>query len=307
MNYTFHQLQVFVKICQAQSITKAAEELFLTQPAVSIQMKKFQEQFDMPLTELRGRRIYITDFGQEIFSVCLQILDKSELIESTALQYKGLLAGKLTISAASTGKYVLPYFLSDFVNAHPGINVSIDITNKSKVIQSIETLESEFALVSVLPSNLEVESEELMANRLYLVGKTSSKKDKMTSKDLSKIRLVFRESGSATRNAMEDYFISRGINPADKLELVSNEAVKQAVCAGLGHSIIPLIGMKGELELNKLKIIQAPGLPIETEWRLIHLKNKELSPVGKAFLEHVRINKMQIIEREFGTDLIAKQ
>ena len=115
MNYTFHQLQIFVKVCESSSVTRASEELFLTQPAVSIQLKKFQDQFDIPLVEHVGRKIFITDFGREICRVSMEILEKSEEIKYTSQQFSGLLAGKLSISIVSTGKYVMPYFLSDFI------------------------------------------------------------------------------------------------------------------------------------------------------------------------------------------------
>lgn len=157
MNYTFHQLLIFVKICETQSITRASEELFLTQPAVSIQLKKFQDQFDIPLTEPVGRRIQITDFGYEIAKVCKQIIQETKEIELKELQYKGFLAGKLSISVVSTGKYVLPYFMSDFVKKHPNIDITIDVTNKTGVIQSLLKNETDFSLVSVLPDSLNLE------------------------------------------------------------------------------------------------------------------------------------------------------
>lgn len=299
MNYTLHQLQVFVKVCETGSITKASEELFLTQPAVSIQLKKFQEQFDIPLTELVGRRLYITDFGNEIRSVCEEILDKSDLIRTTALQYEGLLAGKLTISVVSTGKYVMPYFMSEFVQNYSGVDIAVDVTNKQRVIESMQNNESEFALVSVLPDNMDVDYEELLVNRLYLVGGEQVKKQKVTKSELENLPFIFRENGSATRNVMEEYLESMGVPISSKLELVSNEAVKQAVCAGLGYSILPLIGMKPELDLDKLKLIESKGLPIETKWLLIYSNKKKLSPVGQAFLDHIKNNKKNILEKYF--------
>lgn len=300
MNYTFHQLQIFVKVCESGSVTKASEELFLTQPAVSIQLKKFQEQFDIPLVEHVGRKIYITDFGLEICKVCKEILAKSEEIEYTSQQYSGLLAGKLSISVVSTGKYVMPYFLSDFMKKYPGVEILVDVTNKAKVLDSFANNDVEFSLVSTFPEDLPVHTEDLMSNQLYMVASPEHKGEKITKKGLSKMSYIFREKGSATRKAMEEYLEEMDVNVSSKLKLVSNEAVKQAVCAGLGYSILPIIGMRGELELNRLSIIEAPGLPIETTWQLVYSKNKPLSPVGAAFIEHIQQNKAAILEAYFN-------
>lgn len=303
MNYTFHQLLIFVKICETQSITRASEELFLTQPAVSIQLKKFQDQFDIPLTEPIGRKIQITDFGFEIAKVCKQIIHETKEIEIKELQYKGFLAGKLSISVVSTGKYVLPYFMSDFIKKHPNIDISIDVTNKAAVIQNLTKNETDFSLVSVLPEDLDLEVVNLLKNRLVLVGANSTEiESKISSQKLATLPLIFREKGSATRNAMEHFLKSKNIIPNYKLELVSNEAVKQAVCAGLGFSIMPIIGMKGELATENLKIIETSGLPIETTWRLVYNRKKQLSPVANAFIKHVKEVKNQVVEKFFGLD-----
>lgn len=303
MNYTFHQLQIFVKICETGSITRASEEMFLTQPAVSIQLKKFQDQFDIPLTELIGRKIFITDFGKEIAVVCKNIIAESDEIENKALQYKGLLAGKLSISVVSTGKYVMPYFMTDFIKKHPSVDIRIDVTNKKRVLESLMNNETDFSLVSVVPEDLSVESMSLLKNRLFLVANQSSGiSNEINKNQLSKIPFIYREEGSATRNAMENFFKSKGVTPNSKLELVSNEAVKQAVCAGLGCSIMPIIGMSNELERGDLKIVKTAGLPIETTWRLIYNKGKVLSPVAQAFIKHVEMIKDEVVEGFFRID-----
>ena len=138
MNYTLTQLQVFLKITQTHSVTKAAEELHLTQPAVSIQLKNFQNQFDIPLTEVVGRKIYITDFGREIADSVENILNQVNTINYKTQAYRGQLTGRLKISVVSTGKYVMPFFLSSFIRQHPGIELVMDVTNKAQVVKSLE-------------------------------------------------------------------------------------------------------------------------------------------------------------------------
>ena len=147
MNYTLHQLQVYLKITETQSITKAAEELHLSQPAVSIQLKNFQDQFDIPLTEIIGRRLYVTDFGKEVAESCKRILNEVHLLNYEMAKYKGNLTGRLRFSVVSTGKYVIPYFLGDFLQLHPSLELQMDVTNKSQVIESLLDNKVDFALV----------------------------------------------------------------------------------------------------------------------------------------------------------------
>ena len=161
MNYTLNQLQIFLKIVQTRSVTKAAEELHLTQPAVSIQLKNFQEQFQIPLTEVVSRRIFITDFGMEIAETAENIINLVYAINYKTMAYKGQLIGKLKLSVVSTGKYVMPYFLTEFMKQHSGIELLMDVTNKSKVLESLENNEVDFALVSILPTSLNIEKLDL--------------------------------------------------------------------------------------------------------------------------------------------------
>jgi DNA-binding transcriptional LysR family regulator len=301
MNYTLNQLQVFLKITQLQSVTKAAEELHLTQPAVSIQLKNFQDQFDIPLTEVVGRKIHITDFGMEIAESVEHILNQVHAINHKTLQYKGQLAGRLKLSVVSTGKYVMPYFLSSFVQEHPGIELLMDVTNKVRTIERLENNEVDFALVSILPDKLNIEKLDLLQNKLYLVGNTEQKfKKSLYSKALfEKLPLIYREKGSGTRQTMEAFIEQNKIPVLKKMELTSNEAVKQAVIAGLGFSIMPLIGIKNELSEGELQIIPVKGLPIKTVWRLIWMKTKNHSPVASAFLNHIKKEKTSIINSKF--------
>jgi len=291
MNYTIHQLHIFLKVIQTRSITKASEELFMTQPAVSIQLKKLQDQFDIPLTEVVGRQLHITDFGKEIAIIVERIVQEMENLNYKTQAFQGIMTGKLRISAASTGKYVIPYFLSDFLENNTGIDLVLDVTNKTMVVESLRKNEIDFALVSVLPDKLNIEEEVLIENKLYLLG---NQKDRIENKPL-----IYREEGSATRMSMETYFVSRIHQQRKQMELTSNEAVKQAVIAGLGYSIMPLIGLQNELLNGQMHILKSEGLPIKTQWRLIWLKGKKLSPVAQAYLDFVRTEKQRILIGNF--------
>ncbi|TNF29977.1 MAG: LysR family transcriptional regulator [Bacteroidetes bacterium] len=303
MNFTLHQLQVFLKICQAGSITKAAKELYLTQPAVSIQLKNLQDQFDIPLTEIIGRKTHITDFGWQIAEAASNILKEVETINYQTMIHKGLLAGKLRLSVVSTGKYVMPYFLTDFLKQHSGVELTMDVTNKARVVESLENNEVDFALVSILPEHLDLESISLMPNKLYLVG--NELPDGATANEpnsielLNSLQLIYREQGSGTRLTMERFLRENGVSARSNLELTSNEAVKQAVLAGLGYSIMPIIGIRNELKSGDLNIIPMNGLPLQTNWHLAWLRQKRLSPVATAFTGHLLSQKDAIIAEKF--------
>ncbi|MFD2551388.1 LysR family transcriptional regulator [Bizionia sediminis] len=303
MNYTLNQLQIFLKIVETKSITKASELLFLTQPAVSIQLKNFQNQFDIPLTEVIGRQLYVTPFGEEIAEASKRILKEVEAMKHKTMAYKGFLTGQLNIAVVSTGKYVMPYFLSGFLKTHSEIDLKMDVTNRYKVLKSLEQNEVDFALVSVMPNNLNVASIPLMQNKLFLIGNTtranelSYKNNELILEDLP---LIYREKGSATRQAMEDYLSVRQVNTNKKIQLSTNEAIKQAVISGLGYSVMPLIGLKNELRNKELTIIPAQGLPVTSFWNLIWLKGKKFTPAATAYINYLKTKKDAIILENFS-------
>ncbi|MHA8108673.1 LysR family transcriptional regulator [Aquirufa sp. A-Brett2-W8] len=302
MNYTLNQLQIFLKVVQTTSITKAAEELNLTQPAVSIQIKNFQAQFEIPLLEIIGKKIYITDFGKEIAHSAKGILDQVYAINYKTMAYKDQIVGRLKISIVSTGKYVLPYYLTDFLRSHPGVEISIDVTNREKVLESQLDNEVDFSLISDAIDNPNFEYIDILNNNLYLIGNSETALLNPTFNYLefkNELPLIFRELGSGTRKVMESYFKKQGVDALKKIELMSNEAVKQAVIAGLGYSIMPIIGLKNEIKSGELRIMEREGLPISTKWKLTWHKDKKLSPVANAFLNFSSENKEQIRKKYF--------
>lgn len=312
MNYTLHQLRIFLCVVEHESVTKAAKELFLTQPAVSIQLKKLQDQFEIPLTERIGRKLYITEFGQQIAQTCRNIMTANDEVLATINDYKGLLAGKIHIAVVSTGKYVMPYFLSGFVAKYPQVQVRMDVTNKNQVVAALENNETDFALVSVLPDKLDLEAVELMENHLYLVGNKAETAKlgelPLATQAISELPLIFREQGSATRLAMESFISEHDIPLHQTLALTSNEAVKQAVNAGLGFSVMPLIGLRNGLLNAELKLIPVAGLPVITSWRLVYRKGKAFSPAMRAFLKYLVEHKEALIQEHFSwTDAFVKK
>lgn len=303
MNYTFHQLKVFMAVVEKKSITKASLELNMTQPAVSIQLKNLQDQFDIPLTEVIGRQLYVTEFGHELYAIAEKILQEVAAINYKTQSFKGMLSGKLKISVASTGKYVMPYYLKDFLKTNQSIDLMMDVTNKTKVVESLENNEVDFALVSVLPEKLEIEQEILLPNKLVL---TASKNDEFNKSELlnkgvfNELPLIYREEGSGTRTVMQQYFQQAHIVPKVRFELTSSEAVKQAVMAGLGFSIQSVLSLKNELKQGDIQIIRVEGLPLIENWRLIWLKQKKMSVVAREFLKYIQAHKSEIFEENFA-------
>ncbi|MEO7045624.1 MAG: LysR family transcriptional regulator [Ferruginibacter sp.] len=303
MNFTLHQLKVFMIVVENESITKASEELNMTQPAVSIQLKNLQLQFDIALTEVIGRKLYITEFGKELYQIADRILKEVDSINYQTQSFKGILSGRLKISVASTGKYVMPYYLKDFLTTNPNIDLLMDVTNKTKVIKSLENNEVDFSLVSVLPDTLDIEQEILLPNKLFLTGASDMDTEfinQSTKSILGSIPLIYREEGSGTRVTMQRFFQKANIVPKVKLELTSSEAVKQAVIAGLGYSIQSILSIKNEIKQKEVRIIPVKGLPLTENWRLIWLKQKKMSEVAKAFLLFVQKNKQSIYQKKFS-------
>jgi DNA-binding transcriptional LysR family regulator len=303
MNFTLHHLKVFLVVAEMKSITLAARVLNMTQPAVSIQLKNLQDQFDLPLTELIGRKLYVTDFGREIENIARRVLSEVDSIKDHSLRFKGVLSGKLRLAAASTGKYILPYYLRNFLAENPHVELDMEVSNKNKVVERLRNNEADFVLLTVLPTDMDLYEEVLMPNRLYLFGATENVQGIQQNPSNTLFRdlpLIFREEGSGTRHVMQQFFQKSNINPRIGLSLSSTEAVKQAVLAGLGYSVLPLVSVVDELMLNKLSIIPVKGFPLRNNWRLVWLQKKQLTAVASAFLSYIKEHKQHIYQTHFS-------
>jgi DNA-binding transcriptional LysR family regulator len=300
MNYTLHQLRIYLIVTETLSITKTAEKLNLTQPAISIQLKNFQDQFDYPLIEIINKKIQVTGLGKEIAIAAESIISEIDNINYKSQNYKNKLAGHLKIAIVSTGKYIMPYFLADYLKQNSGVDLTMDVTNYSKVVSSLLQYEIDFALISHDPDNIKFEKFDLIKNELFLVGNNDAITPLKGDKTLTDTPFIFREAGSRTRLVMENFISKNKIKIKKKIELTSNEAVKQAVIAGLGYSIMPIIGIRNEIENGLLKIIPMKGLPIQTTWRLIWLKEKKLSPIAESYLNYLANEKDNIINNYFA-------
>jgi DNA-binding transcriptional LysR family regulator len=293
MSYTLSQLKIFAAVIEASSITVASEQLSLTQPAVSIQLKNFQKQFDEPLYEIINQRFQATEFGMDVYRHSQLILEEVSFFNQRLRWPKDTLVGKIKFSVVSTGKYIAPFLMSRFAQSEPGISWQLDVSNKTQVITALEQNKVDLTLMSILPNNLEIDYLPLMPNRLFLVAGKNAQIISETIKTpefLQEIPLIMREKGSGTRTMMEEFIVKQGLKVHAPFELASNEAVKQAVIAGLGYSIMPLIGIKKELERKDLHIIPMKGLPLETSWYVVWLKQKKLGAASNAFLDFLKLH-----------------
>jgi DNA-binding transcriptional LysR family regulator len=300
MNYTLNQLNIFLKVVQNESITKAAQELFLSQPAVSIQLKNFQDQFDIPLTQVVNRKLFVTDFGREVALTAEKILNEVNEMNFKTATFKGKVSGTLKVSVVSTGKYVIPYLLSDFLQKYPDIDLQLDVSNKAKITSDLINNTVDVSLLSTLPEALNVERIPLMTNCLHLVSGRPMSHIKSIKNLPNDLPFIFREEGSATRKAMEDYIQKNGLSVKKKLVLTSNEAVKQAVKANIGISIMPIIGIRNELNHGQLYSMPLEGLPIVSEWNLVWIKGKRMFPAAQAFIDYLTAEKQSIIQSHFA-------
>lgn len=297
MKYTLHQLQIFVRLSRTFSVTRTAEELNLSQPAVSIQLKNFQANFAIPLTEIVHKRIYLTEFGKTVAAKAEEVLRSTEGVNQCLAAYRGEITGPLRISTVSTGKYIAPYLLAPYIKQHPSVDISLNVSNKTQVLAELTANEIDLALVSLKPE-MRLEEYVLMDNEFVLIGAKPPVSAEVWSPDrLGDVPILFREPGSATRQIMERYLQHHGVMVKRSLELTSNEAIKQSVMAGLGYSIMPKVSILAALEQGWLFIQPIKGLPIKNQWSFIWPEGKKLSPQAQAFLDNVHEHAHEHLQR----------
>lgn len=300
MNISFNQLRALHAVAKYESITKAAKSLDMTQPAVSMQLKNLQDQFDVPLTEMIGKKVHITEFGYELVEITGRIFEELGQIEPRMLEIKGLLAGKIRISSVSTGKYIIPYLMAEFMKLHPHVEISLEVSNRYKVLAHLEENSTDLALVSVSPEDMDLETLTLADNKLYLVASpehAEKYQQLIKENEWQKIPFILREKGSGTRVMMEKFFENRDITIQSKMELATNEAVKQAVMAGLGATILSQYSMRKEIPEGRIKTLEVEGLPLEADWKLVWLRQKKHSPAVLAFIRWISENHEEVFKR----------
>ncbi|MDH5192030.1 MAG: LysR family transcriptional regulator [Gammaproteobacteria bacterium] len=290
MNVTFRQIKVFQAVARSMSYTEAAKKLHLSQPAVSMQVKQLEENIGLPLFEQMGKKIYMTDAGNEFYVYAQEITRLLDEADAVFEEMKGVHGGKLTVSVATTANYFATRLLANFAKQHEGITISLDVTNREVLLKRITQNETDMVIMGRPPEDMELETEVFMDNPLVVIAPPDHplvKEKEIPFKRMQQETFVVREQGSGTRIAMERFFAEEGVRLTTGMEMTSNEAIKQAVEAGLGLGIVSIHTLELELETNHIKVLDVEMFPIMRHWYVVYRKGKRLSPVAQAFREFV--------------------
>ena len=289
-NATFRQLQVFESIARKGSFTEAAEELFLTQPTLSMQMKKLTAIVGMPLYTQVGKKIQLTDVGQELLKTCRKVFASLDEFQMTVSDMKGVKKGNLRISGVTTGEYFVPRILGEFCKRYPGINVALEVTNRQRVLERLEDNLDDIYIVGQAPMGDHIHRVPFLDNPLVifappnhpLVGKRN-----IPIEALANEQFIMRESGCGTYLSMDKLVKDRHFAFKSSMALGSNEAIKQAVIGGLGISLLSLYALTHEIASGEVALLDVAGFPVHDCWYLCYPEGQQLSVVAQVFYEYM--------------------
>ncbi|NJL80770.1 MAG: LysR family transcriptional regulator [Richelia sp. RM2_1_2] len=293
---TLDQLKVFEAAARHSSFTRAAEELFVTQPTVSMQVKHLTQAVGVPLFEYVGKRIYLTEAGREVLSTCKEIFKSLDRLETAIVDLKGMKQGRLRLAAVTTTKYFIPKLLKPFCKLYPGVSVSLEITNHNVLLSRLNDNLDDLYILSCPPEREDMEAKPFLDNPLVLVAPCDhplALKRNISLKYLTNEPFIMREQGSGTRKVVENFFAQHQISVPINLELGSNEAIQQAVIDGLGLSVLSLHTLNSTEKINKLAILDVEGFPIYRQWHIAYPKKKQLSITASTFLEYLLLQSQK--------------
>ncbi len=301
---TLHQLKVFEAAARHGSFTRAAEELFLTQPTVSMQIKQLTKSVGLPLFEQVGKRLYLTEAGKELFVTCRQLFETIAQFEMKVADLKGLKRGQLRLSVITTAKYFIPRLLGPFCELYPGIDISLQVTNHEGILERLANNQDDVYIMSQFPEQLDVNFKAFLENPLVVLAPHNhplAKEKNISIQRLAEEPFIMREPGSGTRRAVQQLLDENGVRVNVKLELGSNEAIKQAIAGGLGisvlsrHTLVPYAG--------ELVILDVQHFPIKRNWYLVYPNGKQLSIIARTYCEYL----LQAATEYVGRTIISPQ
>ena len=298
LHVTLRQLKVFESVARHLSFSRAAEDLYLTQPAVSMQIKQLEDNVGLPLFEQMGKKIYLTDAGHELYHYSRGISQQLADMELALDELKGLEREKLNISVVSTANYFAPHLLAKFCQRYRGVTVSLNVSNRETVLKHLTDNVTDLAIMGRPPDGLDIATQSFMDNPLVVVAPPDHPlcaARRIPVKRLEQETFLVREPGSGTRSAMERFFSAHRINISRGMETDTNEAIKQAVQAGMGLGIMSLHTVELELETRRLKVLDVQDFPIMRHWHVVHRKNKRLSSAAQAFREFLLTEARQLM------------
>jgi DNA-binding transcriptional LysR family regulator len=294
---TLHQLKVFEVVARHGSFTRAAEELFLTQPTVSMQVKQLTKTVGLPLFEQVGKRLYLTDAGRELLVTCREVFDRLAQFEMIVAQMKGLKQGRLRLAVITTTKYFVPRLLGPFCQMYPGIDIALQVTNHERILSRMSENLDDLYVLSQIPEHLDISYHQFLANPLVVLAPVDhplAKEKNIPISRLSGEPFIMREPGSGTRSSVQTLFDEHGVSVKVRLELGSNEAIKQAIAGGLGISVLSrhTLGLDGAT--NQITILDVQGFPISRHWYVAYPAGKQLSVVARTFFEYLLEKAQQV-------------
>lgn len=288
---TLRQFQIFEAIVRLGSFTRAAEELFLTQPTVSMQTKKLSDSIGLPLLEQVGRRVQPTEAGRELYTSVRTIFQTLSNVEMAVSDLKGVRRGRLKLGVVTTAKYIAPRLMGGFSDEYPGVELALKVSNRERVVDRMLNGVDDLYIMGQVPSDLtEIESHPFAPNPLVVIASRDhpwvGRKEPVTIEELAEHPLILRETGSGIRDTVLRLFEEKGLRPNVRMEMGSNEAIKHAVVAGLGVSVISLHTITLEGPKGPVAIVDVEQFPIMKQWFIAYPKSKDLSLVAKTFLEY---------------------
>lgn len=289
MNLTFRQLRLFLALAETGSVSAAARAMHVTQPTASMQLREITQAVGMPVYEVIQRRVHLTEAGHELARTARAIADEWEALQQKFDAMRGLTRGKLKVALVSTAKYFVPRLLGTFCALHPEIEISLEVLNRDGVVARLRDNLDDLYIMSTPPTDIELEDKVFLPNPLVLIASPShplAKQRQLPIEELGGERFILREQGSGTRMASDRHFRELQFDPSLRLELGSNEAIKQAVAGGLGIAVLSRHALEGKAEKD-VAVLDVQGFPIESRWHVVHPKGKRLSPIAAVFRDHL--------------------
>jgi DNA-binding transcriptional LysR family regulator len=295
---TLSQLSVFDAVARLGNFTRAAEELYMAQPTVSVQIKKLTETIGLPLFEQVGNHVHVTETGRELQTACREIFQALVKIDDRLASIRGLESGRLWLAVSTTGKYFAPRMLAAFVQQHPGIDVSLQIHNRQTLLERLANDVDDLYLFADPPGDVEVVVQQILPNPMVVFARSDhalAKQKCIPFERLAQEPFLMREPGSGTRTVAEEIFARHGLQPQIRMELSTNEAIKQAILAGLGVSIMSRYTLGLEVEQDQLVTLDVDGFPLERHWYFVYPIGKQLPVVAQAFMDFTRENVQELV------------
>ena len=289
MNLTFRQLRLFLALADTGSVSAAARAMHVTQPTASMQLKEITQAVGMPVYEVIHRRVHLTEAGRELARTARAIAGEWEVLQQKFDAMRGLTRGRLKVALVSTAKYFVPRLLGTFCSQHPEIEISLEVLNRDGVVARLRDNLDDLYIMSTPPTDIELEDKVFLPNPLVLICEPShplARRRRLAIDKLAGERFILREKGSGTRMAVDRHFRKLKFQPSLRLELGSNEAIKQAVAGGLGIAVLSRHALEGKAEKD-VAVLDVQDFPIESRWHVVHPKGKQLSPIAAVFREHL--------------------